>query len=120
MVKNADLLKMPTPPVHEADFNSGDIKSVAKRQTRAEAEAMRKKNDMLTILNMPEGRRTLYNLLGSFGLYQDPFSTNALSMSNMSGLRKAALILLAEIEAADPMAFILMQQENITKEGSNA
>ena len=118
-MKEADLKPMPKPPVHEPDFDSGDPKQVAKRQSRAEAEAMRKRGDWLAILSMPEGRRVLYELLGKFGLYQDTFSTNALAMSNTSGLRKAALILLAEIEAADPMAFILMQQENITKEASN-
>jgi hypothetical protein len=116
---SADLPKMPKPPVHDPDFNSGDPKSVAKRQSRAEAEAMQHRNDVRSVLATVEGRRVVYDLLGKFGLYHDTFSTNALSMSNLSGMRKSALILLAEVEAADPMAFILMQQENITKEASN-
>lgn len=118
-MKDADLKPMPKPPVHEAGFDSGDPKHVAKRQSRAEAEAMRKKSDWLAVLSMPEGRRVMYGLLGSFGLYKDTFNTNALAMANVSGMRKAGLILLAEIEAADPMAYILMQQENITKEANH-
>ena len=120
-MKDADLKPVPKPTVHQPDFNSGDAKSVAKRQTLAEAELMREVSDMRAVLSMPEGERTLYRLLGLTGLFNSSFNTNGLAMGFTEGKRQIGLLMLARIEVADPQAFIRMQLNHLNeKEASNA
>ena len=114
-MQGADLPKTKAPAVHQPDFDSGDAKSVAKRQTLAEAELMREVSDMRAVLATPEGERTLYRLLGLTGLFNCSFNTNGLAGAFNEGKRQIGLLMLARIEVADPWAFIRMQTTNLNE-----
>lgn len=113
--------KMPDPPVELEAYDSGDVKQVKQRRQKAANKDTQRKNDMKTLLSMPEGRRILTWILELTGPYRDIFSTNALTMGNLSGQRVIGLKLTDAMAVADPEAWVAMQLEilNPNKEGSD-
>lgn len=113
----SDIKLQKTQP--EADpepFNAGDPVHVGKRKEKGKRIRSQQLDDLRSILATKSGRRWLWRWLGECRVFQDSFTTNALAMSNMEGMRKIGLMLLAEIKEADQNAFILMQQENTANE----
>ena len=101
-------------------YDAGNEIHVGKRQDKLKLKNLQRSNDLKTLLEMDEGRRIFWWLLGLGGLYHDDFNTNALMMSNMAGMRKVSLMLLNELKQADPKSYIRMQTEALTEENSNA
>lgn len=105
------LPKMPTPPVEQEAYDSGDERQVREKRKKAATKDEQRRADLLTLLAMPEGRRTFVWLLELTGPYRTSFATNALQMAYSEGLRKLGLQLTDELASADPEAWVRMQLE---------
>ena len=100
-------------------YDAGNSEHVVKRTERVKSQRVVELGDVRAVLATDSGRRLLNRILAMTGLYHDCFAQNALVMSNLSGMRKVGLMLLAEIQTADPKAYIRMQTEALTLEDFN-
>lgn len=117
-MREPTLKPMPKPPVEEDGFDATDPVAVRRREDRAKLHEASQRDAWAFVVGDPRGRKVLFDILAKGGLYKDGFHNNALFMSNFAGRRALALEVLSEITAADPEAYITMQQEAL-KEAAN-
>lgn len=89
-----------------------------RRLSRIEARHLRedrnnRANGLRHLLSAAAGRHYLWCLLGDCGTFQQPHSGNALATSFACGMLSVGQRLLAEINEADPDAFLVMYKENM-------
>jgi len=68
-------------------------------------------NDLLSILEMPSGRRWMWNFLGECGIFKDIPIDNHAVMAGMLRERAVGLKILKNIERVCPKMFDLMREE---------
>lgn len=84
---------------------------VWEHHTRSDANVQRSAMQRLT--GTREGRRLLWGLLDDAGYHANPFTGNALTTANNCGRLEMGHELMKRILAADPTAYIKMQEENL-------
>jgi len=93
-----------------------------KRQERIDkdAEHVRARDiaDIQKLLRLPEFRRFVWSLWTKTGIFRDPFSPNALTMSRECGQQGVGKDLLADVNDADVNAFGQIQREFISEQKS--
>lgn len=112
----ADERKKPS-PVFDVDpldlLGTDDANNKINDETRKKSE--RDRGDLLKVLSLPEGRRFIWKQLSQAGIFQDPFSTNAMQMSKNCGMKALGLNLLADVNEADVNIFAQIQREYISE-----
>ena len=102
-------------------YNAADEGQVKVRKRKADLQAERAKNDLISVMQTDYGRRFLWNLISDAGVFSNTFNTNALTMSNNEGRRNEGCKLLVTCELASKELFLLMWREAIVqKEIDNA
>jgi hypothetical protein len=84
------------------------------QKKKEEQLARREVNDYKAILAMPEGRRVLWGLLSTSGIFRSSFTGNSTTFFN-EGARDQGLVLLKKIIAAKPSAYNQMMLENYSE-----
>lgn len=96
--------------------NPFDIERLERESAEAEAEARARQKqyaeDLAETVRSRASRHIIWSWLQRYGLNADTFDTNAMMMSRKSGARLVVLEIAAEIKAAHPKEFALMEAEN--------
>lgn len=83
-----------------------------KRLRKEQLELELESPDLQAVLDLPQGRKFLWWLLGKTGLYRTSFTGNSATFYN-EGRRDIGIAILNEILTVDPEAYIRMQAENL-------
>jgi hypothetical protein len=83
------------------------------RQQRREARVIRRGQleQLVKFMQDPHGRKYIYDLLASVGIYSTTFSANALTMAFREGERNIGLRLVADLTEASPELYLMMLKE---------
>lgn len=92
-------------------YNSGDPEQVKRKRTKAQIAEDLHKNDLRAIMATPGGRRYLWGLMGSCGVFLDTCNTEPLTVGRFLGRRSLGLELLTEIMTICPNEYLVMQSE---------
>lgn len=90
----------------EADEHQAQAAAARVREAEREAE------DFKNLMAMELGRRFVWRLLDSTGVFRLSFNTDTLLMAFAEGRRNEGLRLLAQIHSLCPEQYPLMQKEN--------
>ena len=82
----------------------------AKREEIQKRIKEREVEDLKKLLSMPEGRRYIWRLMSSAGVFRTSFTGNSTTFFN-EGKREIGLMVISEVMAASPSAFTQMQNE---------
>jgi hypothetical protein len=74
--------------------------------------------DLQKLLRLPEFRRFVWNIWSDTGIFRDPFSQNAMTMSYVCGQQSVGKKLLADVNEGDVNAFGQIQREFISEQKS--
>ena len=92
-------------------YNSANPEHVKSKKTRAKHAEDQHKNDLRAIMATVGGRRYLWALLGSCGVFLDTAGTEPLLLGRFMGRRSLGLELLIEIMTICPDEYLVMQSE---------
>ncbi len=92
-------------------MDTGDIKQVGKKKTKAQLRRLRETEWLKEVLSKEGGRDFIWRLLSECGNYHTTFTGEINSTLVKEGRRQIGLWVLAEIHEADPGAYIFMQEE---------
>jgi len=82
-----------------------------KERKRQERIQQRRYNDVNKVMSIPEGRRVIWDILCSCGIYRSSYSENCNQMAMLEGRRQVGLELLTEIDSNHKELSIKMQRE---------
>lgn len=73
-------------------------------------------NDLLGVMSSPEGRRFVWRLIGSAGVYQQSFAADPMATAFNEGRRAGGLALLVRLQEEAPDLYLEAQREHIAAE----
>ena len=91
-------------------FDAGDAGSVAGRRRRADRAEARRLAALTAVMATAEGRRYLWWLLDSCGVFRTSFTGDNSTFFN-EGMRNVGLMLLGDVNAACPEQYLVMVTE---------
>ncbi len=100
----------------QTTYNAGDEQHVRKAKEGQKKRELLKKSALRNIMNTPEGRMWMWDLLSRCGVYHSSYSSDALAMAFREGHRNIGLHLTAEINRLSPEMYAKMVGENQGKE----
>lgn len=104
---------MPEPSdVDREPQDLGNPEHVQARNREVKLAKREAHEDIKWILAHPQGRRWLWKHLSNLGPFRTPFGTDSHLSYFAGGRQNVALELIAEINAASPDLYALMQKEN--------
>lgn len=71
-------------------------------------------NDLRRLLKTPEGRRFIWKIISSCGIFRSSFTMNSNQTAFREGQREIGLNILNDVNEADSGAFAQMQQEYVS------
>lgn len=86
----------------------------AERGDKAALTRINEANDFKWLMSCPQGRRIVWRLLGSAGVFRSSFATNAMQMAFNEGKRNEGLELLAQIHTLCPERYQVMVEEQVS------
>ena len=92
--------------------DTGDIKEVNKKKTKAQLRRMRETDWLKDILSKTGGRDFVWRLLIQCGVFHTSFTGDAPHTFFNEGKRQIGLWVLSEIDESDNQAIPKMQEEN--------
>jgi hypothetical protein len=75
----------------------------------------RELDDLKVVLKLPEGRRFIYWMLSSVGVWNTSFSLNSMQTSFNEGRRDVGLMLLKQLDEAEPNVHSQMLKEHYSE-----
>lgn len=93
-------------------YDAGDEGQVRKVRRDARRDARRHDAVLRGLMDLPEGRAWLWQLLGFTSLYETPFRANALEMARLCGKGDVGRFLLSEITRVAPDQYLIMIREH--------
>lgn len=91
-------------------YNAADENQVEERKRKELKGRELELEDMRKLLSMPEGRRLIWRYLDRCGVFRTSFDGSSRTYF-MEGMRNVGLMLLTDLNEADPHAYVLMLQE---------
>lgn len=79
-------------------------------------QAHRAREDLRKVLALPEGRRFVWSILSSTGVYGRAFTGEALTTAHNEGRREIGITLLEKIEADAPGSYLAMLREALDEQ----
>jgi hypothetical protein len=98
--------------------NAADPKHIERSRLKEAFNDREFIKDMSAILELPAGRRILWWILDTAGVYRSSFTGNSTTFFN-EGQRMIGLAVLGKIAEIKPEALILMMQESKKREEAN-
>lgn len=99
-------------PVPDEGFDTSDEEEVARRNRTLARREKDHREVVAALMATPQGRAWVWDFLAGAHVYQTSFHTDSNSMAFREGERNVALMVLAQIMAAAPKAYLLMFAEN--------
>ena len=97
----------------------GQERAKAQRELRERLDRENEQADLKWLMGSKRGRRVVWRLLDSAGVFRTSFNTNAMSMAFAEGGRNQGLRLLAMVHALCPEQYPAMMKEQSTNDGTN-
>lgn len=91
-------------------YNAADESQVEERKNKELKGRELELSDMAAILATVEGRRIIWRYLDKCGVFRTSMTGNSQTFFN-EGMRNVGLMLLTDINEADPAAYVKMMQE---------
>lgn len=95
-------------PLVKNAADESQVKGAEKAEKRAKQREM---NEILTILQTSQGRQYIWRLLEKCGVYQSSFDNSGSRVYFNEGQRNIGLMILADVNDADPDAYVTMMKE---------
>lgn len=92
-----------------------DTEKLKRRQAIDNLRRRREVADVALVLATVEGRRFFWRMLGECGLFKSSFTGNNTTFFN-EGMRQVGLTMMADLEQADPSAYLKMLEESRIEE----
>ena len=99
-------------PEPEEPEDLGNPEHVQARNREVKLARVEATADLKLILGTSSGRRWMWNHISSLGPFRTPFGADPYLSYFAGGRQNVALALIAEINAASPDLYSLMQKEN--------
>jgi hypothetical protein len=96
----------------------GQEKAKAQRDLRERLDRENEEGDVKWLMGNKRGRRVVWRLLDTAGIFRSSFNTNAMAMSFAEGNRNYGLRLLSLVHSQCPELYPVMMKEN-TNERTN-
>ena len=93
-------------------YNAGDEEQVKDRKVYGKQRQKIVDEMMIALLDMPQGRMLVWDLLESTKVFHSSFSSRALEMAFNEGQRNVGLRLMADIMRLAPEQWAKMSREN--------
>ena len=92
-------------------YNAADETQVEERTRKDKRGRELELDDMAALLATKGGRRIIWRYLDKCGVFRTSMTGNSQTFFN-EGMRNIGLMLLTDINEADPMAYVTMMQEH--------
>lgn len=92
-------------------MNSGSESAQKLLTIHDELHAQQYRNDLVSVMNTPEGRRFVWQLIGNAGVFQQSFVADATATAFNEGRRSVGLALLARLNDEMPDLYLRAQGE---------
>jgi hypothetical protein len=90
----------------------GNPEHVQERNREVKLRRREEFEDLKVVLSTGPGRRWMWNFISGLGPFRTPFGVDPHMSYFNGGRQNVALALIAEINAASPQTYALMQKEN--------
>jgi len=99
-----------------ADNFYSDVIDAKNKESKQEFQRRRDREieDLRSLIKKPEGRRVIWKILETCGVFKASFSLNSMQTAFNEGKRDIGLALLADLNEADTHIFAQMQSEYIS------
>lgn len=94
-------------------MNAGSVRAQELLKLHEEQVERQKRCDLLSVMGTQEGRRFVWQLIGTAGVFQQSFDTEALHMAFYEGRRSIGLTLLARLQDEAPDLYLKAQSEHV-------
>lgn len=91
-------------------MNASDPQQIAEVESKARRKRDQDNEDLLAVMSTHEGRRFVWKILESAGLYKLSYTGNSETFFN-EGQRNVGLKLLSELQKVTPDEYLRMTQE---------
>lgn len=99
--------------------NAADAQQVKEAEGKEKRGRERELGDVAEVLSTVQGRRFMWRYLTVCGIFKTSYSSDANNTFYLEGQRNIGLQLIADVNEADPTAYVTMMQES-NKESRNA
>ena len=96
---------------YDDDIEAKNKESKREFQRRRDREIV----DLRSVLKSSEGRRFVWKMLSECGVFRASFSLNAMQTAFAEGRRDIGIMLVKELDEADPGAYAQMQREHYSE-----
>jgi hypothetical protein len=96
---------------YDTEIESKNKENKKEFQRRREREI----DDLQKVLKSPEGRRVIYKILSECGVFKASFSLNSMSTAFNEGKRDIGIMLLKDLDEAEPNAYSQMLKEHFSE-----
>lgn len=93
--------------------------ALTKDERASKLAAIREAQEVKHLMYSPSGRRFVWRMLTSYGIYATTFNTDAGTMAFMEGRRSAGIELMTLVLNHTPEKWFLMHQENASQPETN-
>lgn len=97
----------------------GQERAKAQRELRERLDRENEQADLKWLMGSKRGRRVVWRLLDSAGVFRTSFNTNAMAMAFAEGNRNYGLRTLAMLHVQCPELYPVMMKENTNNDGTN-
>ena len=91
--------------------NSADKDQIAKAEEREDLDRHNELQDLKAVLAQGAGRRAIWRILCRCGMFKSSFTSHNSQTVFNEGMRNVGLFLVAEVNEADPTAYLKMMEE---------
>lgn len=103
------------PEQGQEGFDAGDARHVRRARDVEKREEKQRAAVIIGLMDLPEGRKWLWDFLAACGLYETPFSESELRMAYNAGRGDVGRRLLADIVQFSPDMYVEMIKEHQRK-----
>jgi hypothetical protein len=93
----------------------GEEELVLEAKTRHRNATRQRVEDLKSVMSLPHGRRFVWSILETTGLFRTSFTGNAATYFN-EGMRNVGLKVVGDLSEHCPELYLLMQQEQLKGE----
>ena len=103
------------PAPGEDGFDVGNRRHVNRARDEAKRAEKERAAVIVGLMDLPEGRNWLWDLMARCGIYETPFNENEMTMAYKAGKSDVGRMLLADIVQFAPDQYVLMIKEHQKK-----
>lgn len=103
------------PDQTEEGFDAGDVRHVRRARDIEKRDEKMRGAVVAGLMDMPEGRKWLWDMMARCGMYETPYSESQLRMAYNAGKSDVGRMILADIVQFAPDMYVQMIKEHQKK-----